>query len=320
MPAKRNLTILVLPRSPNKSVFSISVPVLALAVVFLAFSGLLFMASTGAWRMHRFQQIEQESQRLETENRCAKTQIQDQESRIEHLTQEIVSIRQKAGYVQSYLGLKPQSPGSGNIGQGGVELSPPRGALPSKTSFMETHQHPSTTHLASLSVRDIRQLDADLQQIVGALQGRQEKLDHTPSISPVNPQESWVSSHYGVRISPFTGKEQFHPGLDIAGAEGTPILAPAKGTVDFVGKDGALGMSVRIKHDSVYESTYGHLDKASVKKGQRVDRGDVIGYMGNSGRSTGRHLHYELAKNGKNVNPLHYMMDWKNDNLVMLAE
>jgi murein DD-endopeptidase MepM/ murein hydrolase activator NlpD len=108
--------------------------------------------------------------------------------------------------------------------------------------------------------------------------------------------------------------------VDIAGAEQTPIIAPAKGTVAFVGKDGALGMSVRIKHDSACESTYGHLNKAAVKKGQHVERGEVIGYMGNSGRSTGSHLHYEIEKNRKNVNPFQYMMDWKTDNLVMLAE
>ena len=322
MLAKKKLTILVLPSSPHKRVFSISVPVLMLTAVFFSFCILLFMASAGAWRMYRFQEVEQKSQLLEMENRCAKSQIQDQESRIKHLTQEILNIREKAGYVQSYLGLKPQGPSVGKIGQGGVELTPRSAALSSKSFSTEIHQRPSTptTHAASLSAQDIRQLDADLQQIVGALQGRQEKLDHTPSVSPVDPQESWISSSYGVRISPFTGKEQFHPGVDIAGAEKTPIIAPAKGTVAFVGKDGALGMSVRIKHDSACESTYGHLNKAAVKKGQHVERGEVIGYMGNSGRSTGHHLHYEIAKNGKNVNPLQYMMDWENDNFAMRSE
>jgi len=322
MLAKKSLTILVLPSSPHKRVFSISVPVLVLSAVFLASGILLFMASAGAWSMYRFQQVEQESQRLEMENRAAKSQIQDQEIRIEYLTREISGIREKAGYVQSYLGLKPQGPGVGKIGQGGVELTSRNTALSSKSP--STTIHPSaktpTTHAASLSASDIRQLDADLQQMVGALQGRQEKLDRTPSVSPVDSQESWISSSYGVRISPFTGKEQFHPGVDIAGAEKTPIMTPAKGTVAFVGKDGPLGMTVRIKHDSVYETTYGHLHSASVKKGQHVDRGEVIGYMGNSGRSTGHHLHYEVAKNGKNVNPTLYMTDWKNDNLVMLAE
>jgi murein DD-endopeptidase MepM/ murein hydrolase activator NlpD len=322
MLAKKNLTILVVPSSPHKRVFSLSVPILLLSAVFLASGILLFMASAGAWSFYRFQQVEQESQRLEMENRAANSRIQDQEIRIEYLTREISGIRIKAGYVQSYLGLKPQGSGGGKIGQGGVELASRNAALSSISP--STTIHPSaktpTTHAASLSASDIRQLDADLQQMVGALQGRQEKLDRTPSVSPVDSQESWISSPYGVRISPFTGKEQFHPGVDIAGAEKTPILSPAKGTVAFVGKDGPLGMAVRIKHDEVYETTYGHLHSASVKKGQHVDRGEVIGYMGNSGRSTGHHLHYEVAKNGKNVNPLGYMTDWKNDNLVMLAE
>jgi murein DD-endopeptidase MepM/ murein hydrolase activator NlpD len=322
MLAKRKLTILVVPSSPHKRVFSISVPVLILTGVFLTFGTLLFMASAGAWRTYRLQEVEQKSHLLEMENRAAKIQIQEQEGRIEHLTQEILKIREKAGYVQGYLGLKPQGPSVAKVGQGGVERTPRGAALSSISPSAEIRQPAGIpiTRNAPLSDQDIRQVDADLQQIVGALQGRQEKLDHTPSVSPVAPQESWLSSPYGVRVSPFTGKEQFHPGIDIAGAEKTPIVAPANGTIAFVGKDGPLGMTVRIKHGSVYESTYGHLDKASVKKGQRVDRGDVIGYMGSSGRSTGPHLHYELAKNGKTINPLEYMMDWKNDNFAMLAE
>jgi len=115
MVAKKNLTILVLPSSPHKRVFSISVPILVLSAVFLATGILLFMASAGAWGFYRFQQVEQESQRLEMENRAAKSQIQDQEMRIEYLTREISGIREKAGYVQSYLGLKPQGPGGGKI-------------------------------------------------------------------------------------------------------------------------------------------------------------------------------------------------------------
>jgi murein DD-endopeptidase MepM/ murein hydrolase activator NlpD len=320
--AKRKLTFLVVPSSPHKRVFSISVPILGLSALFLASGVLLFMASAGAWSMYRMQQVEQESQRLEIENREAKSQIQDQEIRIGYLTREISTIREKAGYVQSYLGLKPQGPGVGKIGQGGVELTSRDAALTSKSPSTTIHQSADTPRArpASLSAQDIRQLDADLQQMVGALQGRQEKLDRTPSISPIDSQESWISSPYGARISPFTGKEQFHPGVDIAGAEKTPVLAPAKGTVAFVGKDGPLGMTVQIKHDSVYETTYGHLHSASVKRGQHVDRGEVIGYMGNSGRSTGHHLHYEIQKSGKNVNPTQYMTDWKNDSLVMLAE
>ena len=320
--AKRKVTFLVMPSSPQKRVFSISLPIPMLTPIFFAFGILLFMASAGASRMYHFQQVEQESHSLAIENRLAKSQIQDQQKRIEHLSREILNIREKAAYLQNYLGLKPQVPRVGKIGQGGVELSPRSVALSSNSLSAEFHQAPgiSTTHVASLSAQDIRRLDTDLQQIVGVLRERQEELDHTPSISPVIPQGSWISSSYGVRTSPFTGKEQFHPGLDIAGDAGTPILAPANGIVSFARRDGTLGMTVRIRHDSVYETTFGHLRKASVKKNQHVKRGEVIGYMGNSGKSTGTHVHYEITKNGKRVNPYPYLMDWKNDNLVMLAE
>jgi murein DD-endopeptidase MepM/ murein hydrolase activator NlpD len=322
MLAKRKVTILVLPSSPHKRVFSISLPIPMLTLVSFALGILLFMASAGASRTYHLQQVEQESHRLGIENRLAESQIQDQQKRIEHLSQDILNIREKAGYVQNYLGLKPQVPRFVTIGQGGVELSPRSVALSSNSFSAEAHQAPGilTSHIASLSAQDIRQLNTGLQQIVGVLRERQEKLDHTPTISPVNPQGSWISSSYGVRISPFTGKEQFHPGLDIAGDEGTPILAPANGTVSFAGKDGTLGMTVRLKHDSVFETTYGHLRKVSLKKGQHMKRGEVIGFMGNSGKSTGTHVHYEITKNGKRVNPYPYMMDWKSDNLVMLAE
>jgi len=82
-----------------------------------------------------------------------------------------------------------------------------------------------------------------------------------------------------------------------------------------------MGLMVKIKHDSTYQTVYGHLFKATVKRGQRIKRGEVIGYMGNSGRSTGYHLHYEVRKNGKRINPFFHMMDWdKNSTLMALSE
>jgi murein DD-endopeptidase MepM/ murein hydrolase activator NlpD len=146
-------------------------------------------------------------------------------------------------------------------------------------------------------------------------------MECIPSISPVDPQKSWISSVYGTRVSPFTGKKQFHTGIDIAGWQGTPIMAPAKGKVTSVRKWGSMGLMVKINHDSTYQTVYGHLLKAAVKRGQRIKRGEVIGYMGNSGRSTGYHLHYEVRKNGKRINPFFHMMDWdKNSTLMASSE
>jgi murein DD-endopeptidase MepM/ murein hydrolase activator NlpD len=322
MMTKRKLTFLVMPSNPERRAFSISFGFSTLAVLFFAFGFILIIASAGAWSMYRYHRVAQRSYRVESDNRSAKSQIQEQNKRIEYLNQEMLKIREKAGYIQNYLGLKPQSSGSAKIGQGGVEL-PPQSVLLSHSFSSQHHQALPTRasiHTDDFSPQGIDQLDADLQQIIGALQGRQEKLDHTPSLSPVDPRQSWISSPYGMRTSPFTDKEEFHPGIDIAGDIETPILAPAKGIVAFVGKDGSLGMTVRIRHDSEYETTFGHLKKAAVKKGQHMERGEVIGYMGNSGRSTGPHLHYEVAKNGKRVNPFEYMMDWSDNRLAVIAE
>jgi murein DD-endopeptidase MepM/ murein hydrolase activator NlpD len=322
MEAKKKLTFLVIPSSPHKRAFSISVPFLVVPAVFFAFGMILLIATAALWKSYCFYQLEQEAHRLEMENRSAKAQIKEQENKIAQLTQDMLNIRERAAYIQNYLAFKGEGGGSSATAQGGIEFTPQNVSKSSKPNPSGLYQPPTIpeAETAALSLKDLSQLDAELSHVVKTLKRRQEKLDHTPSASPVDPRESWISSSYGVRISPFTGEEQFHPGVDIAGAERTPIMAPAKGTVVFVGKEGSLGLSVRIKHDSVYESTYGHLSKTVVKKGQRVDRGNVIGYMGNTGRSTGPHLHYAIAKNGKVVNPIPYMAAWRDTPPVLAAE
>jgi murein DD-endopeptidase MepM/ murein hydrolase activator NlpD len=322
MMTKRKLTFLVMPSNPERRAFSISLHFSTLAVLFSALCLILMIASAGAWSMYRYHQVVQRSFRIEIDNQSAKNQLQEQKKRIDYLNQEMLKMREKADSIQNYLGLKPQSSGSARIGQGGVGI--PLRSVWLSHSLSSQNQLPlptrALTHSGDFSPLDINQLAVDLQQIVGALQRRQEKLDHTPSLSPVDPRQSWISSPYGIRISPFTDKEEFHPGIDLAGEEGTSILAPAKGVVAFVGRDGALGMTVRIRHDSTYETTFGHMRKTAVKKGQHVERGEVIGYMGNSGRSTGPHVHYEVAKNGKRVNPFKYMMDWSDNRLAVIAQ
>jgi murein DD-endopeptidase MepM/ murein hydrolase activator NlpD len=313
MEAKRRLTFLVIPSSPGKRPLSISVPFLMVPGLFFVLGMTLLIALASIWGTYHFHQVARKAHRLEMENRSANARIKHQEGKIEQLTQALLKFSERTAYIQNYLGLKEEGAGRGMPGQGGIEL-PPQNVLKSSSPYSSAVDREGSIEdlkTSSLSLQDIGQLDADLSEIVGALQRRQEKLDRVPHLSPVDPRESWISSSYGMRTSPFTGQEQFHPGIDIAGAEKTPIMAPAKGTVVFVGKEGALGMTVRIRHDSVYETTYGHLKKAAVKKGQRVDQGDVVGYMGNSGRSTGTHLHYAIEKNGKNINPFPYMKDWR---------
>jgi murein DD-endopeptidase MepM/ murein hydrolase activator NlpD len=145
-----------------------------------------------------------------------------------------------------------------------------------------------------------------LASLVDALEDKRHRLASTPAIWPTH---GWMTSRFGNRISPFTGARQFHPGIDIAGARGTEVVAPARGKVSFVGKRGALGRSISIDHGYGVRTIYGHNDETFVKRGQQVERGQVIAALGSSGRSTGPHLHYVVEVNGKPVDPIDYIFD-----------
>lgn len=129
----------------------------------------------------------------------------------------------------------------------------------------------------------------------------------TPSIWPV---KGHITSKFGPRISPFTGKKAFHSGLDIGSPRGREIKAPASGKVVVAAYDTRMGNFIRINHGYGIETTFGHLSKMLVKYGKKVDRGDVIGLVGSTGKfSTGPHLHYQVAVNDKVVNPVQYILD-----------
>jgi murein DD-endopeptidase MepM/ murein hydrolase activator NlpD len=118
-----------------------------------------------------------------------------------------------------------------------------------------------------------------------------------------------MTSRFGNRISPFTGARQFHSGIDIAGRRGTDVVAPARGRVVAAGNRGPLGRSVTLDHGYGVRTVYGHNDELHVKRGQEVERGQVIASLGSTGRSTGPHLHYTVEVKGKAVNPLDYIFD-----------
>ncbi len=131
---------------------------------------------------------------------------------------------------------------------------------------------------------------------------QQEKLaGATPSIWPTN---GWLSGSFGGRKDPFTGAADFHQGLDISAERGHPVHATANGRVRSASYQGDYGNLVVLEHDFGLATRYGHLSKFNVRAGAEVKRGDVIGYVGSTGRSTGSHLHYEVLANGKLVNPL----------------
>ncbi len=158
------------------------------------------------------------------------------------------------------------------------------------------------SHLSeSVRLEEVRQ-----QDLLRALRENREALASMPSIWPV---VGFISSSFGGRSSPFGGGGQFHKGLDISNRMGTPVLAPAQGAVILAARDGAYGNSVEINHGGGIVTKYGHMQRWAVQPGQWVKRGEIIGYIGMSGRTTGPHLHYEVRFNGVPVNPMRYILE-----------
>ena len=161
--------------------------------------------------------------------------------------------------------------------------------------------------------RDLSTLQGQLEQLdeqMGRIQVEFEQ-DHLeiasmPAIAPV---KGIYTSSYGYRKDPFDGTRRFHHGIDIVAPHGKPIVASGDGLVIKAERMRGLGNAVYIAHGFGITTRYGHLSKISVEAGQRVQRGDVIGAMGNTGRSTGTHLHYEVHVDGKAQNPLPYILD-----------
>ena len=138
------------------------------------------------------------------------------------------------------------------------------------------------------------------------LESEKSMLACTPSIWPTR---GWVSSKFGYRISPFTDEREFHKGVDISARMKTKIIAPADGVVISEGRTYGYGNVITISHGYGLKTRYGHLNSFLVKKGDTIKRGQVIALLGNSGRSTGPHLHYEVHLNDVPVDPFRYILN-----------
>jgi len=148
--------------------------------------------------------------------------------------------------------------------------------------------------------------EGELKELSTHLKEQQTLLNFTPSVWPVR---GWISSHFGYRVSPFTGRRELHKGLDIVNRKGTPVVVTADGRVVFAGYKHGYGKMVIVDHGLDKLTKYGHLSKISVHSGDLLTRGQELGKVGSTGRSTGPHLHYEVVVNGKAVDPVDYLLD-----------
>ena len=151
-------------------------------------------------------------------------------------------------------------------------------------------------------LRDLLQgLESRLSYVRRSVEKREALAAATPSMWPAH---GWLTGTFGGRPDPFTGEPDFHQGIDIDTDKGNPVYATADGTVESAGPSGQYGNLIVLKHDFGLATRYGHLSRFNVQTGQHVARGNIIGFVGSTGRSTGAHLHYEILANGRQINPL----------------
>jgi murein DD-endopeptidase MepM/ murein hydrolase activator NlpD len=303
MKSEKDLYTLVVLPDPTSSPYRFSVRkttfkllAVSLSVLFLAVSGLLihYVFLTGKM---------DELKDLRKETGVQKQQLQSFASELVGLKKQIVRLKEMDAKLRVITDIGPPSGPQEGLGVGGAETS----------GLFETDMGIRADELAGKMEEELSALkleaglqEVSLEELTQSIKDKKVVWDSTPSVWPVR---GWLSSGYGKRISPFTGRLAMHKGIDIATRRDTEITAPASGVVAYKGYDSGLGRLIKINHGYGIQTLYGHLAKDNVRIGQKIKRGDVIGYVGNTGMSTGPHLHYEVFVNGLPVNPLRYIIN-----------
>ena len=199
----------------------------------------------------------------------------------------------------------------GRLDQGEFDFSQapamggPESQLPENQMEVAGYQPPAYMELLDQLATDIEDREQQLGVLETLLANRKMQRDVFLAGRPV--RKGWMSSRYGHRVDPINGKRAWHNGVDFAGKEGADVVAVAAGVVVFAGDRSGYGKMVEINHGSGYSTRYGHHKELVVKAGDIVRKGEVIGLMGSSGRSTGPHVHFEVFKNGRVVDPSTYI-------------
>lgn len=345
--AEKNFTFLIVP-DKGKEVKKFAVPAWYIRLALIAGACVLFLGSFVLFDyLHVLTQVA-ENKRLRAENNMLRSDLQGLSNKLEVLDQNVGRLRSfghklraitDLGLTQSPVILEPRSipgatqpsepvddelhienesgdpqshlfeiPGNtihdqlerqraqvimGELGQisKSNDLSNDVGRLSEASDSLNSHVKSEESNFAYLQER---------------LQAEVTRLRHTPSIMPT---QGWFSSEFGYRFNPFSGRRTLHAGLDIANYMGTPIYASADGDVTFTGARGGFGLVVKIDHGYDIATLYGHLSQVLVQNGQKVKRGELLARMGNTGRSTASHLHYQVEYKHRPVNPRFFILD-----------
>jgi murein DD-endopeptidase MepM/ murein hydrolase activator NlpD len=175
-----------------------------------------------------------------------------------------------------------------------------------RRSFSLSHDYAKFDYKYSQIKDVVDTIEVNIHELDQHLLDKESFLSSTPTILPA---DGWITSYFGQRISPYLGKLKMHEGLDVGAAPGTPINAPADGIITFSGEKAGFGKFVQVDHGYGIETIYAHNQSLHVKSGQKIKRGALLAAVGNTGHSTGPHLHYEVRVNGIAVDPLYFILE-----------
>jgi len=275
----------------------------ALSVLLLSCFCLGLTVSKLAYRSRQLANLRRVNTRIQSD-------LTAQADKIEEFSAEMNSLIELEGRIRDLTGLPPRRSAAYDTrlgGQGGSEYNASQSfTQPPSTLLPNISEHPAWT-LSTLA-DEARYRQETFGEVIDFVTRERDLLAATPCIWPVDAPDVWISSGFGYRKDPLNGKRVFHDGLDVVGPVKSPVLATADGVVTFAAWDGGLGWAIAIEHGHGYMTRYGHNHKLLVKKGDRVRRGDVIALEGSTGRTTGPHVHYEVIRDGKKVNPYRYLL------------
>jgi len=261
--------------------------VVQLLVVFVVVGGITVFAAVGSygrmlWKAASYNALRRDQERL-------KRQFQDLQARVKDSDQKISSLQSLATDVAMSYGI---------LGVG-------------RTPFFGNNNPPESDAAFNLSVDQFHFLMKNATAVALSAEGMTlgpgrnwEDMQFTPSLWPV---VGMITGSFGERLDPFSGEGAFHAGVDISASYGTEVRVAADGIVEDVGIHTGLGRAITVDHGFGIETVYGHLSRFGTDPGKRVKRGEVIGYVGDSGRATGPHLHFEVHVYGTPVNPLKFL-------------
>jgi murein DD-endopeptidase MepM/ murein hydrolase activator NlpD len=310
---KRNYFVNIVsddPRSTTRE-FKISYKkvrswVIASSVLLGLFGFFLYAFLTTSLDKEKMKRLERENIKKEKIIGELTTSIQSLDERLELMKDFKERILVAAG-LKSPFALK-------EVGKGGPETEGPIENVsntiesPAKKSVAQTKNktYKNIVSTAKRMSQESKEVEKALKYVKSHIDEQKAELAAMPSLWPTR---GYLTDAFGWRINPVTGKRQFHTGQDIATQLGNKVIATADGFVLITEHTPVMGKLIHIDHGHGFATRYGHLASYNVKEGDRVKRGQVIGYVGSTGRSTAPHLHYEVIYMGKNVNPMHYIID-----------